>query len=153
MRTIKEIMKLLEEDQTAWILRPATQKEINLCQKNLKKIELEPLPQGYIDFLKMHNGFAWNGIEFYGTYRVSILEDPDGFKLIDIISMNDEFNDDYELDEKVLLGRADEDYFTYDIDTQKYEALERESREAWEQFDTFEELFSATVGGRLGLNE
>jgi len=153
MQTIKEILEMLEDDSTAWLLRPATQKDITECQKNLKELELEPLPKGYIDFLKMHNGFAWNGIEYYGTYQVSEVDNPNSFKLIDIVTMNDEFNDWYELDDKVLLGRADEDYYTYDIKTQKYEVLERESREAWEQFDTFGELFSSSVGGRLGLEE
>jgi hypothetical protein len=67
--------------------------------------------------------------------------------------MNDDFNDRYELDEKVLLGRMDEEYFTYNIETKKYEVLELETREIWEQLDTFEDLFYFTVGGRLGLLE
>jgi hypothetical protein len=52
-----------------------------------------------------------------------------------------------------LLGRADEDYYTYNIETEKYEMLELESREAWDEFDTFEDLFFYSVGGRLGLLE
>jgi len=153
LQTIKELLNILEDDHTAWLLRPATQKDITECQKNLKMLELEPLPKGYINFLKIRNGFVWNGIEFYGTYQVYEVDKPNSFKLIDIVTMNDEFNDWYELDEKVLLGRADEDYYTYNVTTQKYEALERESRETWEEFDTFEELFSSSVGGRLGLGE
>jgi hypothetical protein len=31
--------------------------------------------------------------------------------------------------------------------------LERESREPWNEFDTFEDLFFYAVGGRLGLLE
>jgi len=149
MTKTKELLKILEDDMSAWLLRPATQKEITQCQKDLESIALEPLPKSYIAFLKIHNGFAWNGIEFYGTYKVSEEGKPDGFKLIDIVSMNDEFNDLYELDDKVLLGRADEDYYTYNIETEKYEALELESRETWEEFDTFDELFASVVGGRL----
>jgi hypothetical protein len=114
---------------------------------------LEPLTHGNIDFLKKINGLAWNGILFYSTYRVTEAGNPNGFCLMDLVTMNDEFNDFYELDEKVLLGRADEDYFAYNIETKKYEALELESREAWEECDTFEDLFLFTVGGRLGLND
>jgi hypothetical protein len=117
----------------------------------LVEFGLEPLPQGYIDFLKKHNGLAWNGIEFYSTDQISVEGEQDGYCLMDLVSMNDEFNDYYERDEKVLLGRQDEEYFTYNITTKKYEVLELESREIWEEFDNFEDMFYFIVGGRLGL--
>ena len=150
---IDEIIAILNEDSGSWILRPATDQDIAECNEGLTELGLEPLPQGYIDFLKKYNGLAWNGILFYSTYQVSDADNPNGFKLMDLVTENDDFNDRYELDEKVLLGRADEDYYTYNIKTKKYEALELESREVWEECETFEALFLFTVGGRLGLNK
>ena len=158
MSTIEKIIDILNEDESAMIPRPASEKDINLCQKDLVKLGLEPLPQDYIDFLKKCNGLAWNGIVFYSTDQVTEVgssgcqDNPNGFRIMDLATMNDDFNDRYELDEKVLLGSADEDYYTYNIETKKYEALERESREPWEECDTFEDLFFFTVGGRLGLH-
>ena len=152
MDIIDEIIDIVNEDDSAMIPRPATDKDITDCNKDLIELGLEPLPQGYIDFLKKNNGLAWNGIIFYSTDIVTEADNPDSFKLMDLVTENDDFNDRYELDEKVLLGRADEDYYTYNITTKKYEALELESREIWEEFDTFEDLFFFTVGGRLGLN-
>jgi hypothetical protein len=151
MSVIDEIIDILNEDDGAMIPRIASDEDIAGCQENLIELGLEPLPQGYIDFLKKCNGLAWNGIIFYSTDIVTEAGNPNGFKLMDLVSMNDEFNDRYELDEKVLLGRADEDYYTYNIETKKYEALELESREVWEELNTFEDLFFFTVGGRLGL--
>jgi hypothetical protein len=151
MSVIDEIVDILKEDDGAWIPRPASDEDIAGCNESLIELGLEPLPQGYIDFLKKYNGLAWNGIIFYSTDIVTEAGNPNGFKLMDLVSMNDDFNDRYELDEKVLLGRADEDYYTYNIETKKYEALELESREVWEECDTFENLFFFTVGGRLGL--
>jgi len=157
MNTIDEIIDILNEDDGAMIPRPASEKDIARCQRDLTKLGLELLPQGYIDFLKKNNGFAWNGIVFYSTDQVTEVgssdcqDNPNGFRIMDLAAMNDEFNERYELDEKVLLGRADEDYYTYDIETKKYEALELESREPWEEFTSFEDLFFFTVGGRLGL--
>jgi len=152
MNIIDNIINILNEDDSAMIPRPASEEDITRCQDDLTELALEPLPEGYINFLKKNNGFAWNGIEFYSTYQVTEADNPHGYKLMDLVSMNDEFNERYELDEKVLLGRADEDYYTYNIETKKYEALELESREVWEEFDSFENLFFFTVGGRLGLN-
>jgi len=151
-KTVDEIIDILNKDAGSMIPCRASDDDIDQCRQDLVDLSLEPLPQGYIDFLKKCNGLAWNGIVFYSTDQVVEADNPTGFRLMDLVSMNDEFNDRYELDEKVLLGRADEDYYTYNIGTEKYEALELESRETWEEFDTFDELFFFTVGGRLGLN-
>jgi len=151
--TIDELVDILEEDDGAMIPRPATNADISGCNESLIELGLEPLPEGFIHFLKKNNGLAWNGIVFYSTDIVSYADNPSGFKIMDLVSMNDEFNDRYELDEKVLLGIADEDYYTYNIETMKYEILERESREAMEEFESFEDLFFFTVGGRLGLHQ
>jgi hypothetical protein len=151
MSITEEIIDIVNEDSGAMIPRPAGEEDISQCQEGLAELGLEPLPQGYIEFLKLNNGLAWNGIEFYSTDQVVEADNPNGYRLMDLVTMNDDFNDRYELDEKVLLGRMDEDYFTYNIETGKYEILELETREMWEEFDTFEALFYFTVGGRLGL--
>ena len=152
MGIINEIIDILSEDPGSMIPRPASEDDITQCQEELDELGLEPLPQGYIDFLKINNGLAWNGIIFYSTDQVTEADNPDGFKLMDLVTMNDEFNDRFELDEKVLLGIADDDYYTYNIETKKYEVLEFSSRELMEEFDTFTDLFRFTVGGRLGLD-
>jgi len=152
MDILDEIIDIVNEDEGAMIPRPATDEDINQCNADLIELGLEPLPQGYVDFLKKNNGLAWNGIEFYSTYQVVEAANPDGYKLMDLASMNDDFNDRFELDEKVLLGRADDDYYTYNIETMKYEVLEFTSRELMDEFDEFAGLFRFTVGGRLGLN-
>jgi len=151
MDVIDEIMDILNEDSGSMIPRPATDDDIAGCQKDLIDLGLEPLPQGYIDFLKKYNGLAWNGIVFYSTDIVTEADNPSGFKLMDLVSQNDEFNDRFELDDKVLLGIADDDYYTYNIETKKYEVLEFTSRDLMEEFDSFADLFRFTVGGRLGL--
>jgi hypothetical protein len=151
MSRIDEIIDILNEDKGAMIPRAASEKDIARCQRDLTKLGLVPLPQGYIDFLKKNNGLAWNGIVFYSTDQITEADNPNDFRIMDLAVMNDDFNERYELDEKVLLGRTDEDYYTYDIETKRYEALELESREPWEEFNSFEDLFFFTVGGRLGL--
>jgi len=150
-KIVDDILDVLNEDEGAMIPRPATDEDIADCQEDLVNLALEPLPQGYIDFLIKCNGLAWNGIEFYSTYQVSEDDNPTGFILMDLVTMNDDFNNNYELDEKVLLGRADEEYYTYNIETQKYEILELGSSEALEEYNTFAELFFDTVGARLGI--
>lgn len=87
------------------IVRPASSKDLAQCQKDMAEIGLPPVPQGYIDFLREVNGFAWNGIEFFSTDQVT---DPESnYTLNDIVTANEDFseyNDD--LEGCVLLGRA-----------------------------------------------
>jgi hypothetical protein len=70
MNIIDEIIDILNEDDSAMIPRPASDEDITQCQNDLVELGLEPLPQGYIDFLKKNNGLAWNGIEYYSTDQV-----------------------------------------------------------------------------------
>ncbi len=151
-KIIDEILDILREDHSAMIPRPATKEDIAECQQDLDEMALEQIPKDYIKFLKKSDGFAWNGIVFYGTHLVRKADNPTGFLLMDFVSVNCDFNDNYELDEKVLLGCEDDGYYTYNIETKKYEVSDEDPSEALEEYDTFAELFYETVGGRLGLH-
>ena len=145
---IEDILKKLEDDDGAMIPRPASSKDLALCQKDMAETELPPVPQGYIDFLRGVNGFAWNGIEFYSTDQVT---DPEtNYTLNDIVSANEAFadySDDFK--DMVLLGRADEDLFVYNIANKKYEVLDFTAHDVMEDFDTFDAMFVGVVSPRL----
>lgn len=86
--TMEEILKTLSEDNGAMIVRPASSKDLAQCQKDMAEIEMHPVPQGYIDFLREVNGFAWNGIEFFSTDQVT---DPESnYTLLDIVTANED---------------------------------------------------------------
>ena len=120
---IEEIIKKLSDNPGAMIVRPASSKDLAMCQKDMAEIGLPAIPQGYIDFLRGVNGFAWNGIEFFSTDQVTDTET--NYMLNDIVSANEDWTD-YSDDFKglVLLGRADDDLFVYNTANQKYEVLD-----------------------------
>ena len=107
---IEDILKKLADDDGAMIVRPASSKDLAQCQRDMAEIGLPPVPQGYIDFLREVNGFAWNGIEFYSTDQVT---DPESdYTLNDIVSANEDWADYSEdFEGMVLLGRADDDLY------------------------------------------
>jgi hypothetical protein len=154
---MEKILDFLKNaDSSAWVCRPATDEDIAACKKGLKELSLEELPPHYEAFLKICNGFAWNGVEFWSTDKVTEKGD-DSYSLIDLITMNDDLDDRYSeniASEVFFLGRADDDIYVYNTDTEKYEvrSMEEACSEAYKEFDSFAELFSYTVGGRLGLN-
>lgn len=145
---IEDILKKLADDDGAMIVRPASSKDLAQCQKDMAEIGLPPVPQGYIDFLREVNGFAWNGIEFFSTDQVT---DPESnYTLNDIVTANEDFveyNDD--LEGCVLLGRADDDLYVYNTVNEKYEVLDFTGHDVMEDYDAFDALFEGVVSPRL----
>lgn len=145
---VEDILDRLSDDEGAMIVRPATSKDLAQCQKDLAEMEMHALPQDYVDFLRTCNGFAWNGIQLYSTDQVT---DPENdFTLNDIVSANEDFQMHHdELPEKLLLGRSDEDYYTYDTKQEVFEILDFTSCDQMEKFESFEELFVEVVQERM----
>lgn len=145
---IEEILGKFADNQGAMIVRPASSKDLAQCQKDMAEMEFPAIPQGYIDFLKAANGFAWNGIEFFSTDQVT---DPESnYMLNDIVSANEYFVDNNEgLEHCVLLGRADDDLYVYNTENKKFEVLDFTGRDVMEEYDSFDELFSSVVSTRL----
>jgi len=135
----------------AMIVRPATEKDLKLCQKDMKEMEFPPIPQQYANFLSQLNGFAWNGIEFFSTDQVT---DPEtNFMLNDIVSANElfvEYNNDFlNVKNYILLGRADDDLYVYNMESGRYEVLDMTGRDVMEDFETFEAMFVGVVAPRI----
>ena len=145
---IEEIIKKLSDNPGAMIVRPASSKDLAMCQKDMAEIGLPAIPQGYIDFLRGVNGFAWNGIEFFSTDQVTDTET--NYMLNDIVSANEDWAD-YSDDFKglVLLGRADDDLFVYNTANQKYEVLDFTAHDVMDDFDTFDAMFEDVVSSRM----
>lgn len=146
---IKDVIERLSApEEGAMIVRAASSKDLAQAQKDMAEIGLKPIPQGYIDFLREYNGFAWNGVEFFSTDQVT---DPDTeYTLMDIVTENEDFaryNED--LPDLVYLGRADDDLYVYDTKSQKYQVLDFTGRDVMDEFDTFDALFTAVVEPRI----
>ena len=149
MKTIDEVLNAVCE--YAMIPRPASKKDLKLCQKDMADMDFPPLPQEYADFLAKLNGFAWNGIEFYSTDQVT---DPEtNYMLCDIVSANESFviqNEGFlEVKNYVMLGRSDEDIYVYNTTNGRYEVLDRDGRDVMEKYETFEAMFTGVAAPRL----
>ena len=146
--TIDDVLNTVTEDEGAMIVRPATQEDLELCQKDMAEMKFPPIPQGYAGFLSRINGFAWNGIEFFSTDQVT---DPDtNYMLIDIVSANEMFvecNEGFE--HCVFLGRADDDLYVYNTQNRRYEVMDMTGRDVMEDFETFEAMFAGVVSARI----
>ncbi len=149
MKTIDDILNhLTSADADPMIPRPATEEDVSVCNLDMDEMDFPALPGGYTAFLKKLNGFAWNGIEFFSTDRVT---DPEtDFTLLDIVSANEDFMEhNEELDHCVYLGRADDDMYVYNTVNSRYEVLDMTGRDVMEDYETFEAMFAGVVAPRI----
>jgi hypothetical protein len=153
-----KILQYLQEhyNGSAMIPRSATEAEITQCNTDLTDIGLESLPEDYAAFLKVCNGFAWNGIELYGTYQVSDPASSAGYTLMDIVTMSDDGDERYydRIETACLyFGRADEDVYTWNSVTKKYEVRDISCiSDVMVEYGTIVDFFVQEVGGRLGIH-
>ena len=130
----------------ALIIQPAKLFEIDRCNNDLKSIGVAPLPAEYIEFLReVANGLAWNGFEFFGTYKVTVKKS--GFVLKDIVYFNQYYHESkYGLKDMIVLGRFDDDMYVYNTVDKVYQSLDRLTLMEIETYETFEDLLLLTVG-------
>jgi hypothetical protein len=134
------IFDLLRE-KGAYVAPAATDAEIEECNRRLETCDFPRLPEEYADFLKIANGFAWNGFQFFGATRTK--KTTSDFVLRDIVS----YNDEYSYEEGVLIfGSFDEVYYVYDAERKDYRSIDRLTKIEEDAFKDFGDLVFATVG-------
>jgi len=149
----QKINRIKEEyaDLPPMILPPADDEEIKRHSRMLTGYGFPPIPHGYAEFLKVCDGYAFDGVELYGTE--SVTEEGSTFILHDIGSMTFKMNKRYEeyceQSNKSLLwlgSDAGGNYYTYDDKTGKYQLRSHESiGEVYFEYGTFEELFDRLI--------
>ena len=144
MDTITDILKKTVNSD-ALIIEPVNDAELKKCDIDLSDIGLLPLPAGYVQFLKLANGYAWNGFEFFGTYTCT--EKATGYTLSDIVGFNEQIREKKGYSDDILvLGRFDEDIYIYNYTEESYKAIDRLTSIEADEFDSFEDLILSTVG-------
>ena len=152
------------------IVKPATDEEIERCNNDLEEISggagedfiasIKPgakkkegadssvtlsLPEDYAEFLKIANGYAWNGFEFFGTYQVTVKQS--GYTLSDIVGVNQNYRErKFGLKDMIVLGEFDDDLYAYDFESSKYLVMDQITLTPFDEYDSFDELFTGTVG-------
>ena len=115
------------------------------------------IPDDYAGFLRLANGYAYNGYFFYGTKE--LLEREGGFCLPDILEVNEGAGMYEEIpDGFIVVGRhvfddVFDDVYAYDTGSRKYYVFERGSDDYGDPFDSFESLFTSEVNIHPGSSE
>ena len=137
-----KFVEKLNEHESAMTPRPATVEDIEWANKELKESGFPELPADYAAFLQQCNGFAFNGVEIFGT---DIVTDRDsGYELIDIITFNEQQREYYN-ENLLFFGRVDDDVYTYNPQTQKYEARDICGFDIWDDYENINDFLDKEI--------
>ncbi len=133
MEKIKNAINSLNRDY-AVVCPSASDSDIKNINDELQSLDIPELPDGLANFFKICGGLEFNGMVIYGTY---------GNRIVDY---NEDCHDYYdELHHLVFFGVMDDDIYTYNTITQKYESRDINGMECWDEYDSFEEFFSGEM--------
>ncbi|MGD9637560.1 MAG: YrhA family protein [Alphaproteobacteria bacterium] len=130
-------MAKIKNQTGAIVASKALDDELETCMENLFNNDFPLLPDDYIKFLKMADGFLWNGMEIFGTANINAEE----YTAPNIVSANQNYDEKYpKLIGKLVVGKMDNDLFAYDYTTRKYQVIDTVDCEALQDFASIEEL-------------
>jgi ankyrin repeat protein len=150
---LAKLIKLFRK-KGALLIRPASDEAIADCSKSLKEEwNLPELPPGYADFLKITNGYCFDGVELFRIDDLNSFRLESAQEVMEMELGANEFHIYYgealELGYPLLcFGWLNGDALTYDPQRKTYQYRDHETafREVIEEYDSFEKFFAEVVG-------
>jgi len=140
---IESILDKIYKDD-AMILKPAEYFEIDRCNRDMFEMGYPALPSEYVDLLMIANGFAWQGIEFFGTYTATNTET--GFVLNDIVHENHDVRQRKAPSDTIfIIGTEDEFYFIFDYKDLKYKTIDKLTLLEAEEYESLDDLIEKNI--------
>lgn len=98
------------------------------------------LPQGYVEFLNVMNGFSNDGYSIFCCYNDDIENNFPRYKSLDLVTFNTKFYENTDITDYIMLGKSSIDYVGYIKATGKYVIMTNGIIRHLKEFDTFEEM-------------
>ena len=96
------------------------------------------LPDDYIDFLKLSNGYKFKYLEIYGT-KLQHLSDKDIY-MESIVEKNKFYASNFKETGFVVIGKTKNHIMVYDTKDYKYKSIINESFDLFKTFDSFKSI-------------
>lgn len=123
---------------------PLLKDNIDKYQAEVTDAGLMEIPDNYIEFLLKANGYAYNGIEFFGTEAV----DDEDYRVNSIVKANKVNNVSRSKKPILLLGRSELDFYVYNPEENSFDVLDRSDLMLLDRFEKFSSLFQDVVYSR-----
>ncbi|WP_408072003.1 YrhA family protein [Butyrivibrio sp. JL13D10] len=125
---------------------PASEAEIKKFQEEISKVGAS-VPDEYYDFLRVINGFEYNGYIIYGIDEE--LLDGATAKGTTGFLLQRKVWEETSSGEYTYLGEGSMDLYAYGVETKKFYVLDNGSDDVMEEFDSFDELLERIMSHSL----
>lgn len=99
-----------------------------------------PLPEGYVDFLNIMNGFSFDGYNIFCCYNDDIATNFPRYSSLDLVTFNTKFYNNTDVTDYIIIGKSSLDYIGYIKSTNKYVIMTNGTMQHLAEFDTFEDM-------------
>lgn len=114
----------------------------NLILRTKIKLNAE-LPVDYVNFLRVTNGFNWNGIFVYATDATNDFP-------FDFVEMNLNYRDVDYFEDLLVFGDGNIDIYTFQISAREYQIRDRVPADNInERYGTFDEMITGALRSNL----
>lgn len=135
---ISRCLNILKTQKSCVTFSPAEDKNINLINTMLADNGFSELPDEYKVFLKLSDGFIYNGLELYGTTTHNRKEK--GYVFPDLASIAKTYADYDFFRNKTVLGRISESIIFYDKQSDSYAVADRINLLSRAEYPTFSDI-------------
>lgn len=119
---IDDVIHKLKDDNAVFF-PAASEHDIEFASSLLSNNRFALIPDEYIEILTETNGFAWNGLEFYGTEPRERSEYD--YTLPSIVDINTSFTRKEIIRDRLIIGAAASEVFLYDGRFKKFQVARR----------------------------
>lgn len=134
--------------------RPATAEDLDVLSKRVQEQFNYSLPAAYLSLLAVADGVDFNGFTLYASHTQPLQGEEkialQGFAEINEFWQEYADNQDHHL---LMFGETGDDLYLFDQRAQTYQVTDKVSGDAYQTFDTFEELAEQLFKNALGLVE
>ncbi|WP_058487112.1 YrhA family protein [Defluviitalea phaphyphila] len=142
-----DIRKIVEEDGD-FFNSSASEYQIEILKKTVKKKFGINLPQKYIDFLRTVNGFEFNGFIFYGVD--SSLEDiSNNDTVYGYVENNEIWYQNEHQKQYMFFGESDISWYCFDLFNQVYVELDKPSGALMDTYSDFDTMLEKALKDSL----
>lgn len=128
---MQEIIKKIQITPNTGLGKPVDSRKIILCQKELMKNQIAPIPNPFLELLHTYNAISYDGAEIFGI-------SPNEKFFLDILKANQmsPFTDKTKF---VVLGCDEFDYMVYNTTNSTYQIIDKEDLEVLEEYTEIEQ--------------
>lgn len=128
---MKKIIEQIRTTPNTGLGKPVDSRKIILCQKELMKNNIAPIPNSFLELLHTYNAISYDGAEIFGIF-------PNEKSFFDIVKANlmSPFNNKSNI---VVLGCDEFDYMVYNTQGSTYQIIDKEDLEVLEEYTDIEQ--------------